>query len=108
MRNSLISPVQSLRFSLIKTSKPAIDFWNKLKVSLKRKFVVMAVNRAEDDREREGLGYALVRVEEVDHHRLIGIGVFIIGFFLRNVAKLLRKNIDFFIFFRFIFSNYMK
>lgn len=72
-RNSnLMSPVRSLRFSLIKTSKPAKNFWEKLKSSLERNYIVLAVLRDEDDPDKEGLGYGLMRVEEFEGHRLIG------------------------------------
>jgi hypothetical protein len=69
---NLISPVRSLRFSLIKTSKPAKDFWNKLKKSVNSNYVVMAVARDENDPAKEGFGYCLIRVEEVENTRLIG------------------------------------
>ena len=70
--SNLISPVRSLRFSLIKTSKPAKDFWNKLKSSVNSNYVVMAVARDEKDPSKEGFGYCLIRVEEVENTRLIG------------------------------------
>jgi hypothetical protein len=58
---------------LIKTSKPAKNFWNKLKKSVNSNYVVMAVSRDENDSSKEGFGYCLIRVEEIDNTRLIGI-----------------------------------
>lgn len=70
--NNVISSVRSLRFSLIKTSKPAKNFWEKLKLSLQKNYIVMAVPRDENDPSKEGFGYGLLRVEEFENHRLIG------------------------------------
>lgn len=68
----LISPVRSLRFSLIKTSKPAKNFWEKLRSALSKGFIVLAVQRDEADETKEGFGYNLLRATEAEEHRLIG------------------------------------
>ena len=69
---NLISPVKSLRFSLIKTSKPVADFWKKLKTSVNSSYVVLAVSRDENDQKKEGFGYPIIKVHELDSLRLIG------------------------------------
>jgi hypothetical protein len=35
-------------------------------------FIVLAMGRDEEDSSKEGLGYTVLRTEEVDNHRLIG------------------------------------
>ena len=74
--NNLNSSAKSLRFSLIKTSKPVGDFWKILKSYINKNFLILAVARDENDKKKEGFGYPLIQIQEIDSVRLIGKFIF--------------------------------
>lgn len=75
--------LRSLRFSLLKNSKPNLNFWSILKENLEKKYIIVCCPR-EDDLS-EGLGYSIMRMEEVSNNRILQI---------KNPWKILELDFD--------------
>ena len=75
--------IRSLRFSLLKNSKPNNKLWSKIRKALDNNYIVVCCLREED--LSEGLGYSVLRVEEISGNRLLE---------LKNPWKVLELDFD--------------